>query len=46
MKKALISTLLAIAAAAVLAPAAQARPPHKVCHWDAHHHHRSCHWVH
>jgi hypothetical protein len=45
MKKALISTLLAVAAFAALAPAAQARP-HKVCHWDVHHHHRTCHWVH
>ena len=44
MKKALISTLLAAAAGMAFASAAQAHP-HKVCHWDPHHHHRSCHWV-
>ncbi|HUB88484.1 MAG TPA: HHHH-motif protein [Dyella sp.] len=45
MKKVLFSTLLATMAGAIFATAAQARP-HKVCHWDPHHHHhRVCHWV-
>ena len=44
MKKTLISTLLAVVAGVAFASTAQAKP-HKVCHWDAHHHHRTCHWV-
>lgn len=42
-----MKTLLASALTvtlALLVTNAEARP-HKVCHFD-HHHHRSCHWVH
>lgn len=47
----ILSSILAFAGLAVLAPSiASAAPPHhpkkhKVCKWDARHHHRVCHWV-
>jgi hypothetical protein len=48
IKRLLISSLVAFAGLAVLAPTIASAAPHrghKVCHWDRHHHHRSCHWV-
>jgi hypothetical protein len=48
-KQLILSSIFAFASLAVLAPGiASAAPnhrPHKVCKWDAHHHHRVCHWV-
>ncbi|MET3177274.1 UNVERIFIED_ORG: hypothetical protein ABIC43_000413 [Variovorax guangxiensis] len=47
----ILSSILAFAGLTVLAPSiASAAPPHhpkkhKVCKWDARHHHRVCHWV-
>ncbi|RUR66415.1 hypothetical protein EJP67_05000 [Variovorax guangxiensis] len=46
----ILSSILAFAGLALLAPAASAAPyhhpkKHKVCKWDARHHHRVCHWV-
>ncbi|OAK58075.1 hypothetical protein A3K87_03445 [Variovorax paradoxus] len=42
--------ILAFAGMALLAPgiasaAPRHHPKHKVCKWDARHHHRVCHWV-
>jgi hypothetical protein len=33
-----------VVALVVLTPALAEAHPHRVCHFD-HHHHRSCHWV-
>ncbi|WP_261538692.1 HHHH-motif protein [Burkholderia multivorans] len=36
----------AAVACAVLAPALAEAHAHRVCHFDDHHHHRMCRWVH
>ena len=47
IKQVIFSTLIAFAGLAALAPTVASAAPHKhkVCKWDAHHHHRACHWV-
>jgi hypothetical protein len=47
IKRLALASFLAFTGLTFLAPAiAEAAPGrHKVCHWDRHHHHRSCHWV-
>lgn len=49
-KQLIFSGILAFAGLALLAPgiasaAPYHHPKHKVCKWDARHHHRVCHWV-
>jgi hypothetical protein len=48
-KQLILSSVLAFAGLALLAPGIASAAPnhraHKVCKWDAHHHHRVCHWV-
>ncbi|MFM9923055.1 HHHH-motif protein [Variovorax sp. H27-G14] len=48
-KQLILSSILAFAGLAVLAPSIASAAPnhraHKVCKWDARHHHRVCHWV-
>lgn len=50
IKQLILSSVLAFAGIAVLAPSIASAAPyhpkkHKVCKWDARHHHRVCHWV-
>ncbi|WP_200934241.1 HHHH-motif protein [Variovorax sp. Root318D1] len=54
IKQIILSSAVAFASLAVLAPSMAAAAPyrgheaqraHKVCKWDAHRHHRVCHWV-
>ncbi|WP_454908806.1 HHHH-motif protein [Variovorax gossypii] len=49
-KQLIFAGILAFAGVALLAPgvasaAPHHQPKHKVCKWDARHHHRVCHWV-
>lgn len=49
-KQIIFSGILAFAGLALLAPGIASAAPrhpqkHKVCKWDARHHHRVCHWV-
>ena len=49
-KQLIFSGILAFAGLALLAPGIASAAPyhhqkHKVCKWDARHHHRVCHWV-
>lgn len=48
IKHLILSTVVAFAGLATLAPTIASAAPrhraHKVCHFD-HHHHRICHWV-
>ncbi len=47
LKHITLASLLALTSLTFLAPSVASAAPerHKVCHWDRHHHHRSCHWV-
>jgi hypothetical protein len=48
IKQLIVSGAVAFAALAALAPTIASAAPHRghqVCKWDAHHHHRACHWV-
>jgi hypothetical protein len=47
IKQIILSSLVAFAGLAALAPTIASAAPHRghqVCHVD-HHHHRTCHWV-
>ena len=49
-KQLILSSILAFAGLAMLTPSIASATPyhpkkHKVCKWDARHHHRVCHWV-
>jgi hypothetical protein len=46
MKAILLAGLLTTAALAMLTPELSLAATHKVCHWDQHHAHQLCHWVH
>jgi hypothetical protein len=48
IKQLVLSSLVAFATLAAFAPTIASAAPHKahkVCKWDARHHHRVCHWV-
>ncbi|WP_307636873.1 HHHH-motif protein [Variovorax boronicumulans] len=51
MKQLILSSVVAFATLAAFAPTTASAAPHKakahkLCKWDARHHHRVCHWVH